>query len=164
MVRKHVHGYLDELLFSRYTVANNSYRFWADLVYRWSILGYSWHPWVLLIQNPMLKCDSTEANYSFLWRNQQVPFFYRWIGEFDHWSWISNFGQRKVISTMPNTTHCQAMLWLWWFCIICNVELHLLLFLRFKWSNLICAIQIQMCSIFLFAPRFQNLRVKIGKP
>ena len=34
------------------TVANNSYRFWADLEPRWPCLGYGWHPWIL-IQNYM---------------------------------------------------------------------------------------------------------------
>ena len=34
------------------TVANNSYSFWADLLYKWLFLGYDWHPWIL-IQNAM---------------------------------------------------------------------------------------------------------------
>ena len=34
---------------STYTVLNNSYDFWADLVHRWLFLGYScWHPWILI--------------------------------------------------------------------------------------------------------------------
>ena len=28
------------------TVPNNSYRFWADLLHKWSFLGYDWHPWI----------------------------------------------------------------------------------------------------------------------
>ena len=29
-----------------YTVPDKSYRFWADLLHKWSFLGYDWHPWV----------------------------------------------------------------------------------------------------------------------
>ena len=28
------------------TGPNNSYRFWADLLHKWSFLGYDWHPWI----------------------------------------------------------------------------------------------------------------------
>ena len=31
------------------TVPNNSYRFWADLLHKWSfLLGYDWHPWMYI--------------------------------------------------------------------------------------------------------------------
>ena len=30
--------------FTWYTVSNNSYCFWADLLHKWSFLGYDWHP------------------------------------------------------------------------------------------------------------------------
>ena len=29
---------------TNYTVINNRYRFWVDLLHKWSILGYDLHP------------------------------------------------------------------------------------------------------------------------
>ena len=37
----------------RSTVPNNSYSFWTDLVQKWPLLRYDWHPWIL-IRNPCL--------------------------------------------------------------------------------------------------------------
>ena len=31
-------------LFLNYTVASNSYSFWADLLHKWPFIGYDWHP------------------------------------------------------------------------------------------------------------------------
>ena len=32
--------------FFKNTVPNNNYRFWADLLHKWSFLGYDWQPWI----------------------------------------------------------------------------------------------------------------------
>ena len=35
-----------QILLNQNTVPNNSYCFWADLLHKWSFLGYDWHPWI----------------------------------------------------------------------------------------------------------------------
>ena len=51
------------------TVANNSYRFWADLVPNWLFLGYGWYPWILT-KMQWLPCILTR----FSWAKSQKNF------------------------------------------------------------------------------------------
>ena len=46
-MRKVWYQNLNSKLFQFHTVPNNSYHFWADLLHKWSFLGYNWqHPWI----------------------------------------------------------------------------------------------------------------------
>ena len=52
------------------TFPNNSYRFWADLLHKWSFLGYDWHPSIYQ------KCHAYLLYYiiNFSWPTFQIFF------------------------------------------------------------------------------------------